>query len=285
MSVIKPIIKWAGGKTQILDKVLDEFPLEINNYHEIFLGGGSVLLGFLYKVNNNLIKIKGNIYAYDSNEPLIYVYKNIQTNYLELYDEIVKFIITYTSCESKEDYYYLIRKSYNNLTIEDKRTLIGSAMFIFLNKTCFRGLFRVGPNGFNVPYGNYKNPEIINKEHLKNIHDLIQNVIFKCCDFRESINDINKGDFIYCDPPYFPENSKSFVSYTKDGFGLPNHNKLFNLLKENDLNFLMSNSNTDFVNESFSKTIYNIKYISAKRSINSKNPDAKTTEVLIKNYV
>ena len=284
MSITKPIIKWAGGKTQILDKVLDDFPTEINNYYEIFLGGGSVLLGFLHRVNKNLIKIKGNIYAFDINEPLIYLYKNIQSNYLGLYDEIIKLIVSYTSSTSREDYYYSIRTAYNKLTIEDKRSLLGSAMFIFLNKTCFRGLFRMGPNGFNVPYGNYKNPEIVNKEHLKDIHILIKNVIFKCCDFQLSINDVDKNDFIYCDPPYFPENSKSFVSYTKDGFGLDNHKKLFDLLKNKDMQFLMSNSNTDFVNEYFKNNIYNIKYISVKRSINSKNPDAKTTEVLIKNY-
>ena len=284
MSVTKPIIKWAGGKTQILDSVLNEFPKEINNYHEIFLGGGSVLLGLLHRININLIKIKGNIYVYDINEPLIFVYKNIQTNYLGLYDEIIKLISSFTSCDSKEEYYYIIRTAYNKLSKEDKQTLIGSSMFIFLNKTCFKGLFRESRNGFNVPYGNNKNPEIINKEHLYNIHILIKNVIFKCCDFTISINDVKKNDFIYCDPPYFPENIKSFVKYTNNGFNLDNHTKLFNLLKEKELLFLMSNSNTDFVNEFFSKTNYNIKYIDAKRRINSKNPNAKTTETLIKNY-
>ena len=97
-NITKPFLKWVGGKTQILDKLITEFPKEINNYHEIFLGGGSVLLTLLYYVKNDDIKINGNIYAYDLNEPLIYLYKNIQKDYNELYNEIQKIIIQFNSC-------------------------------------------------------------------------------------------------------------------------------------------------------------------------------------------
>ena len=227
----KPILKWVGGKTQILDKLIIEFPIIINNYHEIFLGGGSVLLTFLSYVKYGVIKLLGNIYAYDINEPLIYIYKNIQTNHIELYNEIQYLINDFNSCGNgeinrkpknineakiaKENYYYWIRNEYNKLDFTNKKTTKGSAMFIFLNKTCFRGVFRVGPKGFNVPYGHYKNPEIINFKHLNEIHELIKNVIFECCDFNISLENIEVNDYVYLDPPYVPESNTSFVDILK----------------------------------------------------------------------
>jgi DNA adenine methylase len=272
----------------------------------MFLGGGSVLLTLLSYVKNGIIKINGNIYAYDLNEPLIHIYKNIQSNHNELYDEIQKLIIDFNSCGNgeinrapknideakiaKENYYYWIRSEYNKLCLNDKKGILGSAMFIFLNKTCFRGVFRVGPNGFNVPYGHYNNPEIINKEHLEEIHNLIQNVVFECCDFNISLTNVELNDFVYLDPPYAPETDTSFVGYTENGFGIEKHTQLFELcnkLNNNKLNnnkFMMSNSNTDFVKQKFPEEQYNIEIITAKRSINSKNPSSKTKELIIKNY-
>ena len=299
----KPILKWIGGKTQILDKLITHFPLEINNYHEIFLGGGSVLLLVLSYIKEGIIKINGNIYAYDLNEPLINIYKNIQLFHNELYDTIQILIKDFNECcnglinrkpknideakQCKENYYYWIRTEYNKLSSNDKNGLIGSAMFIFLNKTCFRGVFRVGPRGFNVPYGHYNSPEIINKEHLCEIHNLIQGVIFECCDFTTSLHNIQKNDYIYLDPPYDKEVNTSFVSYTEKGFGVEKHTELFGLcnkLNNNGKKFMMSNSNTDFVKQNFPKEKYNIEYITAKRSINSKNPNSKTIELIITNY-
>ncbi len=159
-------------------------------------------------------------------------------------------------------------------------------MFLFLNKTCFRGLFREGPNGFNVPYGNYKNPEIVNKEHFYQVHELIQNVLFHFSDFKQSLNNDNlhPGDFIYLDPPYAPETKKSFVKYDKSGFDLNCHKKLFEMLNEIDHKFLMSNSDVPFVRENFSNDKYKIESIQCRRAINSKNPESKTSEVFIKNY-
>lgn len=294
----KPIIKWVGGKTQIIDKIIDKFPSDINNYHEIFIGGGSVLLALL---NNDKIKLKGNVYAYDSNENLINLYKNIQMKPVELYEEIIKIVDEFVTCSekgdsevirsptsiedaklSKENYYYWCRKLYN--TTENSDSLKKSALFVFLNKTCFRGVYRTGPNGFNVPYGNYKKPEIVNLEHIKKISDLIKNVKFECCDFSKSLKNVKKGDFVYMDPPYYPEKSDSFVSYTENGFNLENHNKLFNLIKEVDkyARFMMSNSNTQYVINSFQN--FKIVTIECKRSINSKKPDSKTNEVIITNY-
>ena len=235
VNYIKPILKWVGGKTQIIDRIMADFPAEINNYREIFLGGGSVLLALLTHVQNGTIKIHGNIYAYDLNEPLIYLYKNIQSNHNDLYEEVQTIIKEFNSCSNdseinrkpltideakrtKENYYYWIRNKYNKLSTDDKIKVVGSAMFLFLNKTCFRGVFRVGPNGFNVPYGHYNNPEIINKEHLDRVHELVKDVIFECADFTISLNShIEVNDFLYIDPPYAPENNTSFVGYTENG--------------------------------------------------------------------
>jgi DNA adenine methylase len=297
----KPILKWVGGKTQIIDKLIADFPVEINNYRETFLGGGSVLLALLTYVKNGIIKIHGNIHAYDLNEPLIYIYKNIQNNHNELYEQLQNIIKEFNKCgngelnrkpanieeatDLKENYYYWIRSEYNKL--DEKNSILGSAMFIFLNKTCFRGIFRVGPNGFNVPFGHYKNPEIINKTHLDEIHDLIQNVIFECYDFNTSLTIVEPNDFVYLDPPYAPETDKSFVGYTENGFNLDHHNQLFKLihgLTDTNKKIMLSNADVELVRENFTNKKYNTISILCKRSINSKNPDAKAKEVIIKNY-
>ena len=301
----KPILKWVGGKTQIIDSLIVDFPREINNYHEAFLGGGSVLLTLLSYVKSGIIKISGNINAYDLNEPLIYIYKNIQMQPIELYDAIKTIITEFNECgdgeinripinieeakKARENYYYWSRSKYNKLSATDKRSVFGSAMFIFLNKTCFRGVFRVGPNGFNVPYGHYANPEIINKEHLEEIHHLIKDVRFECCDFTTSLmpTNIEQGDFLYLDPPYAPETETSFVGYTENGFNIDNHNRLFHLihiLTEAKHKIMLSNADVRLVSDNFANEKYNTTNILCKRSINSKNPDAKAKEVIIRNY-
>ena len=299
----KPFLKWVGGKTQIIDKLIADFPVEINNYREAFLGGGSVLLTLLSYVKSGIIKLHGTIYAYDLNEPLIYIYKNIQRHHKELYDTLQTIIKDFNECgngmlnrkptnieeakSTKENYYYWIRSEYNKLCLTDKKSILGSAMFIFLNKTCFRGLFRVGPKGFNVPYGHYNNPEIINKEHLEEIHNLIQNVVFECCDFNTSLTNVEPNDFVYLDPPYAPETATSFVGYTENGFSIENHNNLFKLihnLTDSNKKIMLSNADVSLVRKNFTHEKYSITTILCKRSINSKNPESKAKEVIIKNY-
>lgn len=290
MSFVKPILKWVGGKTQILDKLFENFPKEMNNYHEIFLGGGSVLLALLSHIQNGNIKVNQKIYAYDLNEPLIYMYKNIQSNHESLHEQLQVLINELNSLsedKAKEDYYYRIRNEYNKLNSSDKNTVHGSAMLIFLNKTCFRGLYRIGPKGFNVPYGHYKKPKIINRIHLDKVHQLIQNVVFECCDFTKSMNRIEINDFVYLDPPYAPEMIGSFVKYTDKGFNLENHRELFTLihkLTEKDIKIVVSNADVSLVRDTFKNNKYIIESIMCKRTINPKKPDSKTKEVIIRNF-
>jgi DNA adenine methylase len=226
------------------------------------------------------------------------MYKNIQSKPKKILSSIMKIITIYNSIEgttvnrkpknlkeaktSQESYYYWCRQCYNKLTQEEKNSPLGSAYFIFLNKTCFRGVYREGPNGFNVPFGHYTNPEIISEEHLNNMSKYIKNVKFSCMKFEDSFTHINKTDFIYLDPPYAPENATSFVGYTACGFSLEQHNLLFEKCKE--YKFMMSNANVPLVIDSFKDTPYKIKTIVCKRSINSKKPNAKTREVIITNY-
>lgn len=306
-SYVRPFIKWVGGKTQILSQLIEKFPNTINNYHEIFLGGGSVLFAFLKHVQDGTIVVNGTINAYDLNKQLINIYINIQTNYEEVFNETSKLINVYNSCKtivrekgvkpninptkkqstmSTENYYYWIRNEYNKMELIEQLSLTGSAMTIFLNKTCFRGVYRIGPNGFNVPFGNNKNPEIVNLEHLREISNLIQNVNFKCCDFASSMSVVKYNDFLYMDPPYVPEKKTSFVGYTGEGFNIDNHISLFQTIEEirlNGANIMMSNADVDLVREHFDKEKYCIESILCKRAIHSTKPGSKTLEVIITN--
>ena len=289
----KPFLKWVGGKTQIIESVIDKFPKKMNNYHEIFLGGGSVLLALLTLINDKKIVVRGNINAYDFNKNLIYVYKNIQDNLEEVIEELTFLKEEYKgitgkevirkpkndeeSKSSRESYYYWCRTVFNFM---NKCTPKHSAYFIFLNKIGFRGMYREGPNGFNVPFGHYKKvPEIFNKDQLYKIQSLIKNVNFYCQSFENSLENIDIGDYVYLDPPYAKENKKSFVGYNKQGFDLDTHIRLFSLVKNLKVKFSMSNSNVPLVTKTFED--YEIITIEARRAINSKNPGSKTTEVII----
>ena len=297
----KPFLKWAGGKTQHIQQIINSFPDNMENYHEIFLGGGSVLLAVLSLQKAGLITIKGSIYAYDLNKQLIQVYRHIQSNKDELIKRVQHYRNEYDKCPivekgtanrkpvnvteaktSRESYYYWMRMKFNllkDLSIEN------SALFIMLNKTNFRGVYREGPNGYNVPFGHYKKtPAIISKNEIDKISTLIKDVVFIDADFNDSINNATEGDFVYLDPPYAPQNIKSFVGYTKNGFDINMHEKLFKLTKAlttNNIKFAMSNANVELVKNSFEGYVF--KEISARRAIHSKNPAAKTTDVLIVN--
>lgn len=311
VNICKPILKWVGGKTQIISKIMSKFPKKINNYHEPFVGGGSVLIALLSYIQSNMIDVQGKIYASDNNKNLINLYKSIQQQPTELLAEVNKIVEEYSRADgttinrnptsinealsSPESYYYYIRSRFNQMihptsSAQPQSSLEASSMFLFLNKTCFRGMYREGPNGYNVPFGNYKNSTIVDEEHLMYISSLIQDVIFQCNSFTTSIatSNIEENDFIYLDPPYAPETEKSFVGYTADGFDLEQHTTLFemcNNISKKNAKLLMSNSDVDLVRNSFTDTtIYTIEQIECRRAINSKNPESKTNELLIQNY-
>lgn len=299
--IVKPFLKWVGGKTQIIDTLIGYYPKKMHNYHDIFLGGGSTLLALLSYVKNREITVDNKIYAYDLNSDLINVYKNVQKNPNELYKKIKEITSEYSECDgdeinrkpktkeealtSGESYYYWIRSKYNNLSTDDKSNIIGSAMFMFLNKTCFRGVYRNDPHGFNVPFGHYKNPKIIDKKTLLEISELIENVKFKCLGFEKSLLKIKSGDFAYLDPPYAPEKDTSFVKYNSDGFSIEQHKKLFAMcenLRSNKIKFMMSNSNVKLVTDAFPKDKYLTGIIECRRAIHSKNPAKKQMKLLLK---
>lgn len=298
----KPFLKWVGGKTQLLESVLSLFPPHLQNYHEPFVGGGSVLLGVLADIQEGNRHLSGSVYASDSNPNLIALYKHIQTDPSGVCQELQLLATQYKSIQvlkgtqspttqeegltSQESYYYWIRKLYN----QEKSSLSvkASAMMLFLNKTGFRGVYRENKQReYNVPFGNYKTvPTIYEKEHIEQVSQLIQGVVFTCQDFEQSLQKVHSGDFVYLDPPYAPETETSFVGYTGDGFSLDQHKKLFAICKSfkaKQISMVMSNSKVPLVTSAFPVPDYEINIVPARRAINSKDPSARTDEVLLTN--
>jgi len=300
----KPLLKWVGGKTQLLNTLLPLFPAEIQNYYELFIGGGSVLLALL---SETPCRIHGQINVYDTNSVLISFYQHLQTQPQALYEIIQEIIQEFQSIAplttgkpirnpstfeeaktSRESYYYWKRLQYNHMTLELQQRAYGVALFFFLNKTCFRGVFRVGPNGFNVPYGHYDNPEIVDYEHWMEIHRLIQPVNFLVLDCSVSMTLPQPGDFVYLDPPYVQETKKSFVGYSLEGFTEQKSRILFHQCHqwiERGVSWLMSNSDTPLLQESFPdenpEKKYHIQHVSCRRAINAKHPESVAKEVVV----
>ena len=291
----KPLLKWSGSKTQSADKILSNFPSEIDNYHELFLGGGSILLGLLKKIKQNKIKINCSINAYDINETLIYMFKNIQRTSHQLLLVINKIVKIYRDLSgtvinrnprklsealtSKESYFYWIRSRFNKLSQEKKNTILGSSYFIFLNKTGSCGGYRVTSNGYNVPFGKYANPFIINDKHIKIVAKLIKNVNFYHLSFEKAFDKISTTDFMYLDPPCAPRNKKCIVASMTNGFSYEQHKLLFAKCKK--FKFLMSNSDVSIVNKKFKDKKFTIESFAPRKTKSKFN---SVNEVLIKSY-
>ena len=299
MEKVRPFVKWAGGKNKLIPQMEQYYPKELKEnkidvYIEPFVGGGAILMDILKKYN-----IK-KAYAFDINKNLINCYNIIKDKVESLVLELKKLEEEYLKLddENRKEYYYDIRKKYNSINIENENeALEKTTYFIFLNKTCFNGLYRENRRGqFNVPIGKYKNPTIFDEENLIELSKLIKNVTFINGDYRESYKYIEENTFIYFDPPYRPINkTSSFTSYSKEDFNDENQKELgeyFRKINDNNSNvkLMLSNSNPKNNNEEddFFEQIYNgfkINEIKANRMINSnKEKRGKISELLITNY-
>ena len=292
----KPFIKWVGGKGQLLSEINKLYPVElgknINKYAEIFVGGGAVLFDILSKYKLD------EVYISDKNLELINAYKSIRDNIDILIKSLKEMEEEYIPLddENRKIYYYEKRQKYNKLKINiEENNIEKASLFIFLNKTCFNGLYRVNKKGeFNVPMGAYKNPKICDKENLKNVSMALKNVKIIYADYRESENFIDEKTFVYIDPPYRPLNtSSSFTSYTENDFSDKEQIELaeyIDLLNKKKAKIVMSNSdpkNNNIDDNFFDKLYknYNINRVKATRMLNSNaSLRGAINELLITNY-
>ena len=292
----KPFIKWVGGKGQLLSEINKLYPVElgknINKYAEIFLGGGAVLFDILSKYKLD------EIYISDKNLELINTYKSIRDNVDILIKSLKEMEEQYIPLnnEDRKIYYYEKREEYNSLKINSEMNNIEKAiLFIFLNKTCFNGLYRVNKKGkFNVPMGAYKKPKICDEENLKNVSLTLRNVKIVYADYRESEKFIDDKTFVYIDPPYRPLNiTSSFTSYTENDFNDKEQIELaeyINVLNKKGAKIVISNSdpkNNDIDDNFFDKLYknYNINRVKATRMLNSNaSLRGAINELLITNY-
>lgn len=294
--VAKPFLKWAGGKGQLLNKFEEMYPQELINgeidtYIEPFVGGGAVLFDVLQKY-----KVKKAVIV-DLNKELINCYRCIKADVNELINHLKTLQSEFLSLNdnNRKDYFLKVRNRYNEIHLNGKYDFEKAADFIFLNKTCFNGLYRVNSKGeFNVPFGKYKNPLICDSENLILISKLLQNVEIRFGDYSISEEYVNGKTFIYFDPPYRPliENS-SFVGYDKSGFNDDNQKELAEFVKKLDKrNCLVMLSNSDpkntNPNDNFFDELYKgfeIDRIFAKRMINCQaDKRGDITEIVIRNY-
>ena len=266
-----PIVKWVGGKRQLMFELLKNMPENYNRYFEPFIGGGALFFELQ----------PDNAYISDMNEELINLYKVVRDNVEELITDLQKHDIS-------KEYFIEIRNIDRTEEYKNWSNVKKASRFIYLNRTCFNGMYRVNSKGeFNVPFGHYKNPRILDENNLINCSNLLQRTEIRHADFSEILKKVKKGDFVYFDPPYVPlSETSSFTSYTKDGFDLDMQFKLRDVCDELDsmgVKFLLSNSDTKLVNELYEN--YNIKKVFASRQINA-NADGrgKITEVLVRNY-
>ena len=274
----KPFVKWAGGKRQLLAELEKSFPKQFGTYFEPFLGGGALLFDLLAKKPNLKCSVS------DLNSDLVLAYVTIRDKLGRLIESLENHSKNYH--KDSTGYYYEVRKQ------EPKSQIEKVSRLLFLNKTCFNGLYRVNSKGkFNVTLGRYTNPNIVNRENLTTVSKFLQSdkIKISCRDFESILNDAKKGDFVYFDPPYQPvSDTANFTSYTHRDFtedDLQRLADLANQLNSKGSHVLLSNSNTKIVKKIFSSKKWKVKEIAVNRAINS-NSQKRTghKEVLIKNY-
>jgi DNA adenine methylase len=273
--ILSPVVKWVGGKRQLLDDIIPLLPDYFSTYVEPFVGGGALL--FEIQPKKAIVN--------DLNHELINLYKVIKDNPNELLS-----LLEEHELNNSEEYFYQIRaldrsESYNEMSDIEK-----AARIIYLNKTCYNGLFRVNQSGqFNSPYGKYKNPNIVNKPVVLAMANYFQNnnITLLNGDYKMALKKLRKGAFVYFDPPYMPiSSSSSFTGYTENGFDKKQQIELkeeCDKLNSRGIKFLLSNSDHPFIRDLYKD--YEIITVRAKRSINSNsNKRGEINEVLVRNY-
>lgn len=275
MNKMTPFLKWAGGKTQLLDRLRERLPSEFNRYYEPFIGGGALFLDI--HPNNAVIN--------DVNMQLLNIYIRLK----EDATNIVELVNYFDQVECDKEYYLQMRDRYNKKIINHELDFECAAMMIWLNKHCFNGLYRVNSKGlFNVPYNNKKSGKSIKEENLLAIGEYLKNSDVQILhgDFEDACRDAQEGDFVYFDSPYVPvSDTANFTDYTKDGFTKEDHIRLAELFKKltnNGVKVMLSNNDVEFVHELYSG--FNIESIDVRRAINSNAAKRKGREVIITNY-
>jgi len=270
---ITPVLKWVGGKRQLFGEIKKYIP-EFKTYYEPFLGGGAVFFGLQPE----------RAVVNDINASLMCVYRVIR-DYTEELIEVLK------QHKNEAEYFYKIRNwDRDKQAFEQKSSVEKAARIIYLNKTCYNGLFRVNRAGeFNAPFGRYKNPNIVNEEAVLAMGSYLRQpgITLMNTDFEEALEGVQKEDFVYFDPPYDPvSDSSNFTGYDKRGFNRKEQIRLKQMcdaLNKKGIKFLLSNSATDFILDLYKE--YTIKIIKAKRSVNSRaDRRGEVDEVLIRNY-
>lgn len=271
--LVAPVLKWVGGKRQLIETFKPLLP-SISKYCEPFAGGCALLFHLQPRI----------AYVNDINADLMRVYDVIKKNVNELISELKQY-------KNEQEFFYYIRgldrdlEKYNSLSDVKK-----AARIIYLNKTCYNGLYRVNNAGeFNSPFGYYRNPNIVNEPVLRAVSEYFNSaeIYFSSLDYQEILSDIKKGTFVYLDPPYDPISATSnFTGYSKGGFSRDEQirlRKCCDELNERGINFMLSNSQTPFIMELYSE--YNIKIIQAKRAINSDSTKrGDVNEIIVRNY-
>ena len=272
---MKPIIKWCGGKYQLLTKIKEMLPESWNTYYEPFLGGGAVLLDTM----------PSKAVVGDLNAELINMYQKIKAVPEEVIACLAYLDSKHEAAEDAKEFYYRIRDEFN--TNLETNTVEQAARFIYLNKHCYNGLYRVNSKGkFNVPFNGKLEGSSVSADHARELSSLLKNVRILNTDFEFTVQDASAGDLIYFDPPYDYETNDGFVGYSKAGWTREDSIKLKHLcdrLVDRGCYVLVSNNSTTFINELFNDTRYSIEEITARRAINRKgNGRGPVPEVIIK---
>lgn len=271
---MKPIVKWAGGKRQLLPYINEMLPKHFNNYFEPFAGGLAVL--FELQPKNAIIN--------DINKELINLYNHVKNNPNEVMKILTNIDKMHELSEDCKAYYYTQRDIFNNdigsMSIEQ------AARFIYINKHAFNGLYRVNSSGlFNVPFNTKKSGKSFEKDNILEVSKYLKNVKILHGDFKDAVKNAQKGDFVFFDSPYAPINPTSFTDYTKEGFGYDDHVRLSDLYKDltkKGVYCMLTNHNTELINELYND--FNIKVVNVKRMINSDASNRVGQEVIITNY-